>query len=126
MQAVLGLTVPEATGMGGGGFIMHYNASTKAVQAYDGRESAPAAATENYLRFVDDVSDRTAPRPNARASGRSIGTIGIPRLMEKVQKDHGRLAWKDLFEDAISLSTNGWQSSSLSDLREELEGFWKR
>jgi len=108
VQAVLGLTVPEATGLGSGGFLLYYDAATKTVQAYDGRESAPAAATENYLRYIDDVTDKTTPKPNARASGRSIGTIGVPRLIEKVQKDHGSLAWKSLFEDAISLSTNGF------------------
>src|SRR5205085_770818 len=57
VQAVLGLTVPEATGLGSGGFMLYYDARTKAIEAYDGRESAPAAATENYLRYVDDVAD---------------------------------------------------------------------
>ena len=109
VQAVLGLTVPEATGLGSGGFMLYYDASKKVVETYDGRESAPAAATENYLRWIDDVTNQTTPKPNARASGRSIGTIGVPRLLEAVQKDHGRLAWKDLFTDAINLSTNGFK-----------------
>ena len=111
VQAVLGLTVPEATGLGSGGFIVYYDAASKSVMAYDGRESAPAAATENYLRYIDDDSDKTAPKPNARASGRSIGTIGVPRLIEVVQKDHGKLAWKDLFGDGISLATHGFKIS---------------
>jgi gamma-glutamyltranspeptidase / glutathione hydrolase len=109
VQAVLGLTVPEATGLGSGGFMLYYDAKANTVQAYDGRESAPAAATENYLRYIDDAADHTTPKPNARASGRSIGTIGVPRLIEAVQKDHGKLAWKDLFDDAITLSTNGFK-----------------
>ena len=109
VQAVLGLTVPEATGMGSGGFMLYYDATAKSVQAYDGRETAPAAATENYLRYVDDATDQTLPKPNARASGRSIGTFGVPRLIERIQKDHGKLAWKDLFGDAIALSTNGFK-----------------
>ncbi len=108
VQAVLGLTVPEATGMGSGGFMLYYDAAAKTVQAYDGRETAPAAATENYLRYVDDATDQTVPKPSARASGRSIGTIGVPRMIERVQKEHGKLAWKDLFGDAISLATNGF------------------
>jgi gamma-glutamyltranspeptidase/glutathione hydrolase len=100
------------------------------VQAYDGRESAPAAATENYLRYVDDATDLTTPKPNARASGRSIGTIGVPRLIEKIQKDHGKLAWKDLFGDAIALATNGFKiggrlaaaiSSNASNLKRDPE-----
>ena len=109
VQAVLGLTVPEATGLGSGGFMLYYDAKAKTVQSYDGRESAPAAATVNYLRYVDDVTDLTVPKPNARASGRSIGTIGVPRLIEAVQRDHGKLAFKDLFGDAIALSTNGFK-----------------
>ncbi|QET03729.1 gamma-glutamyltransferase family protein [Cupriavidus pauculus] len=108
VQSVLGLTVPEATGMGSGGFMLYYDARNKSVQAYDGRESAPAAATENYLRWIDDVTTQTTPVPSARASGRSIGTVGIPRLIERVQKEHGKLAWKDLFGDAISLASNGF------------------
>ncbi|HEY4065714.1 MAG TPA: gamma-glutamyltransferase family protein [Burkholderiaceae bacterium] len=108
VQGVLGLTVPEATGLGSGGFMLYYDATAKTVQAYDGRESAPAAATENYLRYIDDTTDQTVPKPNARASGRSIGTIGVPRLIESVQKDHGKLAWKDLFGDAIKLATDGF------------------
>ncbi|RQS63411.1 gamma-glutamyltransferase family protein [Burkholderia sp. Bp8963] len=108
VQAVLGLTVPEATGLGAGGVLLYYDGRKKAVQAYDGRETAPAAATGNYLRYVDDWSDHSAPQPNARASGRSIGTIGVPRLIELLQRDHGKLAWKDLFGDAISLATNGF------------------
>jgi len=109
VQAVLGLTVPEATGLGSGGFLMYYDAATGEVQAYDGRETAPMAATENYLRYVDDETDQTAPKPSARASGRSIGTPGIPRLIEKVQQDHGALPWRSLFDDAITLSTDGFK-----------------
>ena len=108
VQAVLGLTVPESTGLGGGGFIVYYDAATHRVTAYDGRETAPAAATENYLRYIDDSADRTAPRPTARVSGRSIGTPGVPRLIEATQKDHGRLPWNTLFVDAIELARKGF------------------
>ena len=130
VQAVLGLTVPEATGLGGGGFILYYDAAAKSVQAYDGRETAPATATENYLRYIDDVGNQTAPLPNARASGRSIGTMGIPRMIERVQKEHGKLAWKDLFGDAINLANNGFKisgrlaaaiSSNAASLRRDAE-----
>ena len=108
VQAVLGLTVPEATGLGSGGVLLYYDGRNKTLQAYDGRETAPAAATENYLQYVDDTSDHSTPQPNARASGRSIGTIGVPRLIEALQRDHGKLPWKGLFDDAISLATNGF------------------
>ncbi len=108
VQAVLGLTVPEATGLGSGGFILYYDGARKTVESYDGRESAPAAATANYLRWIDDETNHAAPQPNARASGRSIGTIGVPRLIEAVQKDHGKLAFRDLFADGIGLAASGF------------------
>ena len=108
VQAVLGLTVPEATGIGGGAFMLYYDATSKTVQSYDGRETAPATATENYLRYIDDSSDKTTPKPSARASGRSIGTPGVLRMLELAQTDHGTLAWKDLFGNAISLANNGF------------------
>jgi gamma-glutamyltranspeptidase/glutathione hydrolase len=111
VQMVLGLVEPQSSGLGGGAFMLHYDAATKKVVAYDGRETAPAAATPNYLRWVSD-SNRTTPQPGgARASGRSIGTPGAVRMLELAQKDYGKLAWKDLFTPAIELSTNGFQIS---------------
>ena len=108
VQAVLGLTVPEATGLGSGGFLLYYSKRKNTVQAYDARESAPAAATADDLRYIS-ASNKTKPVPSARASGRSIGTIGIPRLLEAIHQDHGQLAWSGLFDDAIGLSTNGFK-----------------
>ena len=66
------LTVPEATGLGSGGVLLYYDARGKTLQAYDGRETAPAAATENYLRYVDDATDRSRRcRTHGRAAARS-------------------------------------------------------
>jgi gamma-glutamyltranspeptidase / glutathione hydrolase len=106
-QAVLGVVEPQASGIGGGGFALYYDAHSGKVQAYDGREVAPAAATENYLRWVDDV-DRTEPKPDARASGRSIGVPGILRMLEDVHHEHGRTPWRDLFSPAVALADGGF------------------
>lgn len=110
VQAVLGLVEPQSSGLGGGAFLLHYDARTRQVQAYDGRETAPAAADENYLRWVDGA-DRTTPLPNARASGRSIGTPGVLRMLDIAHQDHGRLPWAGLFEEGMDLARNGFPIS---------------
>lgn len=111
VQMVLGLVEPQSSGIGGGAFMLHYDAAQKKVQAYDGRETAPAAANENYLRWVSDT-DRTTPQPGgARASGRSIGTPGAVRMLEMAHRDYGRLAWGDLFQPAVQLARDGFRIS---------------
>ena len=110
-QAVLGLVEPQSSGVGGGGFLLYYDAASGSVQAYDGREVAPAAATENYLRWIDDVN-RTEPQPDARASGRSIGVPGIVRLLQDVHDEHGKAAWRDLFNPAVALADDGFDVSA--------------
>ena len=109
-QAVLGLVEPQSSGLGGGGFAVYYDARAGSVQAYDGREVAPAGASENYLRWISDA-DRAAPVPDARASGRSIGVPGIPRMLELVHNDHGHLPWRDLWSPATALADNGFDVS---------------
>ncbi len=122
-QAVLGLVEPQSSGLGGGAFMLHYNAASKAVQTYDGREQAPAAADENYLRHISAsntayplpalagaTTDRAA-FPGVRASGRSVGTPGVIRMLELAQKEHGKLAWKDLFGSGIKLANDGFKIS---------------
>ncbi len=110
VQMVLGLVEPQSSGLGGGTFILHYNAGSKTLQSYDGRETAPAAATENYLRWVSNT-DQTAPVPNARASGRSIGTPGTVRVLELLHRDQGRLSWASNFQPGIDLARSGFSIS---------------
>ncbi|MEF7616555.1 gamma-glutamyltransferase [Aquincola sp. MAHUQ-54] len=111
VQAVLGLVEPQSSGIGGGAFMLHFDAKTKAVTAYDGRETAPAAATENYIRWIDDATNRTTPVPSARASGRSIGVPGAVRMLGLAHAEHGKKPWKDLFQPGIDLATNGFPIS---------------
>ncbi len=72
--------------------------------------SRPAAATENYLRWVVDT-DRTEPQPDARASGRSIGVPGIVRMLADVHGEHGSRPWRDLFAPAVTLADDGFEIS---------------
>jgi gamma-glutamyltranspeptidase/glutathione hydrolase len=110
VQMVLTLVEPQSSGIGGGGFMLHYNRADGRITAYDGRETAPAAATENYLRWISDTQ-RTTPQPNARSSGRSIGTPGVLHLLDSAHRDHGRLPWRELFDPAIRLANDGFRVS---------------
>lgn len=102
-QLVLGLVEPQSSGIGGGGFLVLWDGQR--LHAVDGRETAPAAATETqFLR--DDGSP--LPRGEAERSGLSAGVPGLLRLMETVHRDHGRLPWARLFEPALQLAEQGF------------------
>jgi len=107
VQMVLGLVEPQSSGIGGGAFLLHYDARTRSVQAFDGRETAPAAASQNYLRWIGDTAESGPPQPSVRASGRAIGTPGTVRVLAMAHRQHGRLPWQSLFKPAIALATTG-------------------
>jgi len=109
-QMVLNLVEPQSSGIGGGGFLMHYDAATRNVTAYDGRETAPAAATANDLRWISDTQ-RTKPLPSARASGRAIGTPGLLHMLDAAHRDAGRLPWRELFAPVIRIAHEGFAIS---------------
>ena len=107
IQAVLGLVEPQSSGLGGGAFLMSYDAETGTVTAYDGRETAPASATPE--RFYED--GKPLPFIDAVLSGRSTGAPGAVAMLAMAQKDHGKLAWRDLFGDAERLARDGFTVS---------------
>lgn len=110
VQAVLGLVEPQSSTIAGSAFMLYYDAKTKKVTAYDGRETAPSAATGYYLVRQDQAdSNALAPVPSARRSGRSIGVPGVLRMFEMAHNEHGQLAWNQLFNNAIDLSANGFK-----------------
>ncbi|MDJ1016508.1 MAG: gamma-glutamyltransferase [Paracoccaceae bacterium] len=108
VQAVLGLVEPQSSGLGGGAFLVWYDAGTGEVTTLDGRETAPLSVTPTLfqtsegepLRFFDAV-----------VGGRSVGTPGTPRLMEEAHRRWGRTNWSGLFKDAIDLAENGFTVS---------------
>jgi len=107
-QLVLGLVEPQSSGLGGGAFLLHWNAREKKLLAYDGRESAPAAATpDRFMRGGKPMDFDAAVR-----SGLSVGTPGLVRLMEHAHKRHGKLPWPKLFEPAIRIAREGFEISS--------------
>ncbi|MEO1680303.1 MAG: gamma-glutamyltransferase [Pseudomonadota bacterium] len=107
VQAVLGLVEPQSSGLGGGAFLVWYDAETGELTTLDGRETAPLAATPTLFQedgermgFFDAV-----------VGGRSVGTPGTPALMEAAHRNWGTARWPSLFEDAIRLAEEGFTVS---------------
>jgi len=107
VQAVLGLVEPQSSGLGGGAFMMWFDAESGVVTVYDGRETAPAAATPEL--FWQD--GRPLGFADAVMSGRSTGVPGAVAMLGLVQARHGRLAWSDLFSEAERLAEDGFEVS---------------
>ena len=106
MQAVLTLVEPQSSGIGGGALIMLWDG--KNVRTYDGRETAPAGATERLFLQADGTP---MPFTRAQIGGRSVGTPGVLRALELAHEKHGRLPWAQLFEPAIKLAEHGFAIS---------------
>ena len=109
-QMVLNLVEPQSSGIGGGGFLLYFEHASGRIQAYDGRETAPASATPGL--FLDQ-SGRPLAFMDAVASGRSVGVPGVLRMLEMAHREHGRLPWPMLFEPAIRLAEEGFPLSPL-------------
>lgn len=104
VQAVLGLVEPQSSGLGGGAFMMFYDADTEAITVYDGRETAPASATPEL--FYEN--GKPLPFVDAVLSGRSTGAPGAVPMLALAQKQHGALPWSELFGDAEKLAQDGF------------------
>ena len=107
VQMVLTLVEPQSSGIGGGAFLVHYNG--KETEAFDGRETAPAAATETLFIGVDG---QPVPFIEGVVGGRSVGTPGTVRMLEMAHQQHGKLPWAQLFEPAIALAEGGFRLSA--------------
>src|SRR6267143_225159 len=107
-ELVLNLVEPQSSGIGGGGFLLHYAASDAKLEAYDGRETAPASAKPGRFLGADK---RPLDWPDAVVSGKSAGVPGLLRLLELAHRRHGKLPWAKLFEPAIKLAWEGFPIS---------------
>jgi len=106
VQTVLGLVEPHSSGMGGGAFVVYYDAKTGTTTTIGAREKAPATATED--RFVQFTLPGGGGFGSAAQSGLSVGVPGTPRMMEYVQNKFGKLKWKKLFKEAEKLASKGF------------------
>ncbi|MFM5165279.1 gamma-glutamyltransferase [Aeromonas rivipollensis] len=102
VQLVLTLVEPQSSGIGGGSLMLVWDG--KQVAAVDGRETAPAAATDQLfmkdgkpMAFYDGV-----------VGGRSVGAPGTVRALALAHARYGKLPWASLFEPAITLAEQGF------------------
>lgn len=120
IQMMLNLVEPQSSGLGGGGFVVYWDAAQHRLTTFDGRETAPAAATPDYWLGPDG---QPIGFWDAVAGGRSIGVPGTPALMRALHDAHGRLPWADLFQPAITRSEAGFTiSPRLADAITEASG----
>lgn len=103
--AALGVTEPYSAGIGGGGFLVYYDAHTKRVSTIDGRETAPATFTENTFRNPDGSAMDFTTVVN---SGLSVGIPGTPALWAKALHDYGTLSFNDALKPAERLAAKGF------------------
>ena len=108
VQAVLGLVEPQSSGLGGGAFLVWYDAASGQVTTLDGRETAPLAATP---RLFQDATGEPLKFFEAVVGGRSVGTPGTPALMAQAHLRWGRSDWSGLLDPAIRLAEEGFAVS---------------
>ena len=107
-QLVLNVVEPQSSGIGGGAFLMHFAAASGAIDAYDGRETAPTGATPDM--FLKSDGSRMKFH-EAVPGGLSVGVPGVLRMLEMAHQTHGKLPWKRLFQPAIEIAENGFEIS---------------
>ncbi|WP_318442306.1 gamma-glutamyltransferase [Photobacterium leiognathi] len=104
-QLVLGLVEPQSSGIGGGGFLVYWDNDNNQMTTFDGRETAPFAATP---RLFQDNQGKPLKFYDAVVGGRSVGTPGTIKLLWRSHEQYGKLAWKSLFLPAIKLAKEGF------------------
>ncbi len=108
-QMVLTLVEPQSSGIGGGAFVLYWDAAQETLTNYDGRETAPAGATPELFL---DAAGNPLPRPVAMHSGLSVGVPGVLAVLKLVHDEYGKLPWAELFQPAIKLARAGFPVSA--------------
>ncbi len=107
VQMMLTLAEPQSSGIGGGAFLMHYDGAARELIGYDGRETAPAAATPDQFMKLGKPLDFIS----AVTGGLSVGTPGVLKMMAMAHARHGKLPWAALFQPTIDLAEKGFSIS---------------
>jgi gamma-glutamyltranspeptidase/glutathione hydrolase len=111
----LSVTTPQASSLGGGGFMLIYLAKTGETIALDYREKAPKLAHKNLFLDENGEFDRNKTRYSHLASGVPGTVAGISTALEK----YGTIPLRDAVLPAIKLAENGFEISQ--SLYEALE-----
>jgi gamma-glutamyltranspeptidase/glutathione hydrolase len=106
VQVMLGLVEPQSSGLGGGAFLLYWDAKAARLYSYDGRETAPASARPDM--FLDVKGAPPANYMAAAIGGRSVGVPGVVALLGRAHDRHGKLAWNTLFDSTITLAESGF------------------
>ena len=108
VQLVLGLAEPQSSGLGGGAFLVHYDARSREVTTLDGRETTPAAGTPDMFL---DATGKPMTFYSAVVGGLAVGVPGTVKLLHSAHLLYGKLPWSRLFDPAINLAEGGFPVS---------------
>ena len=108
VQTVLGLVEPQSSGIGGGAFLLWFDAASGKIITLDGRETASRHVTS---KLFQDKTGEPLKFYSAVVGGRSVGVPGIPALMLEAHRRWGKLEWPALFKDGINLAKSGFAVS---------------
>ncbi|WP_297016103.1 gamma-glutamyltransferase [Thalassospira sp.] len=108
VQTMLGLVEPQSSGLGGGAFLVYYDARSGKLTTIDGRETAPMAATPTLFQ---DANGQPMEFYDAVVGGRSVGTPGTPALLKAAHEKWGQLEWPTLLSPAIARAEIGFNVS---------------
>lgn len=104
IQYALNVVEPMMSGIGGGGFMMYYDAKTEDISVINSRERAPAGATPDMFMTSDGT---VMPFPDRVESGRSVGVPGTLKGLETALFKWGTMPMDELIQPAINMAEDG-------------------
>lgn len=105
-QMVLNVVEPQSSGIGGGAFLIYFDAKTKKTYYFNGRETAPMAANSEI--FLQKDHKTTKLFPDAVKGGLSVGTPSLLKMLKLVHEKYGKLPWEELFAESIKIAQDGF------------------